>query len=78
MPGKYHLEQKLPENLKDESVRAKFNHAKCKLTLKIPRAEFLGPSKADQPEPEFVDKSFMKNLQKGLNLKGEQWETRKT
>jgi len=78
VPGKYHLEQKLPENLKDESVRAKFNHAKCKLTLKIPRAEFLGPSKADNPEPEFVDKNFMKNLQKGLNLKGEQWETRKT
>ena len=64
VPKKYKLEISLPENLKDEAVRARFNKKKFSLTLKIPKLEIFEPENIEE-----IDAGFMENLQKGLNVK---------
>lgn len=65
VPNKYKLEVSLPKNLKDESVKARFNAEKSRLTLKIPKLEV---EQKDEPT-EMFDSEFITNLQRGMGVK---------
>lgn len=63
IPGKFKLDLELPENLKDEAVKARFNKEKFRLTFKIPKLEIF-----EEKQEEMFDEDFMTNLQKGLKV----------
>ena len=67
VPKMYKLDLKLPQNLKDESIRAKFNTEKSRITIKIPKlpsaTEMEDQGKSKEP---MFDEKFIDNIRKGM------------
>ena len=76
IPKMYKIDIPLPDNLKDEATKARFNKEKCKLTLKIPKFEIQ--KAPEQISEDMFDKDFLKQLQSGLSKESHSSKAMKT